>query len=343
MLDFSSNPEIRRLYLQQMKKLEYFDVTNNAKLERLYLSSSSNIIAIDLTQNTNLLRLAVSWNSTIQELDLSNNIALRRLYLTELGGVTELDLSNLSNLEILEIRGFEAKIDREMNLYLPPEMQNLSKLRLSVSVFTTPIVLNAPILKEFWYSEAFGTPLSLAQQIDLTDSIGLESIFLECKCELITLPFESNLKEFEFYNTFSRPSYSLSLFNWANQHKLTKFKAVGTNFSELDLPSNLTEIDLENNSFSTFEVPKAAKTLQLESNNLTEIDLSFSLDLESLILSENKLTNLDNNINNLLAYDNPLYKRIWGNPLTEEAIQSLVDVTISNPNITIDFVDDNED
>ncbi len=84
-------------------------------------------------------------------------------------------------------------------------------------------------------------------------------------------------------------------YNYSNDDKITSAKGIGklTGLTQLDLNSNqLTSIDLSNNT--------ALSNLNLSNNQLTSIDLSNNINLIDLSLYDNLLTSIDINSNTLL-------------------------------------------
>ncbi|QDP00230.1 hypothetical protein [Thalassotalea sp. PS06] len=194
------------------------------------------------------------------------------------------------------IRNF-ALTSSKLNYLDVNNLENLVELDLQNNLLLTTVdVSNAVKLKEITISES---PL---EAIDLINLSELESLHLYTKFfyidedgnglvsegSLISLSLEYNEKLTEVVITGARFS-SLTL---KNHEALTQLIVEGDiQFVDLDLPSLIT-LNLESNELGNIDLSLLPniENLNLSSNHLTEIDFSFNPSLAEVDLTNNKWT-----------------------------------------------------
>ena len=292
--DVSGDGQVPTALIEVVTSINLSDqsITNLTGLEdfialETLVATGNNFTSINLSQNTELSGLSI-WGNALDNIDLSNNTKLTSLILSS-NNLTALDISNnvllqefyISNNPIQSIDlsgsnnliGFEAKNCNLSTL----NIANGTNTNISYFDTTGNSDLYCILVDDASYSATNWT------------NIDIQASFSDTYCRYTAIPdsnFEAKLEALG-YDDIS-----------------------GDGQVPTKLIENITSVNLRNsniNDATGIEDFTALKTLILDSNNLTEIDVSNNIALERLELNGNNLLELDvsQNINlTILDLDN---------------------------------------
>ncbi|WP_051599150.1 cell wall-binding repeat-containing protein [Metaclostridioides mangenotii] len=339
-LDCSRNEELNSLILN--KKLETL-IAENSYLKSLDLSKNTNLNYLDISKdpgieglnnldiskNPNLEYLNMNYNN-ISTLNLNNNKALKFLY-AQSNKLEKIDISKNLNLEELEVGDNKLKsLDVNNNA-------NLVKLNIAEHEISSLNTKNNPLLK---FLEISHTKIV---DIDLSNNTDLEKLNLGGnKFTEISLPDLPKLKRLSAYSNSILTKLditkcpALEYLTLEGCYKLADLDiSKNINLEYVNLRCRLKSLDVSNNV--------NLKTVYLDGNELTSLDVSVLTKVEILSPSNNKLKQLDvsknvnlkqlnihtNELELLDVSNNKKLERLW----CEKNHLRYLDVT-NSPNLT---------
>ena len=319
--DFSKNLMLENIGILD-NTFTSIDVTKNTKLHTLELSKN-HIATVDLSQNTNLKRLGFE-NNNLKEIDLSHNTEL--WFISGFGNqLTSLDLSKntaLTTLNISNNRLIELNLKNGKNTILDSSLDLKNNPNL-----TCIKVDDVSYSNKNWsaYKDAtanFSTNCTIEYVIILPDH--------NFEQKLIDLGIDTDGLNGKITITNINSITSLDLSN-ANIKDLTGIE----NFT------GLTFLNVSNNQITTLDLSKNVllETLNVSSNQITTLDLSKNSNLKIVYVVNNPLISLNlrngNNRNFILPVETgkksvSLYTSFLG--LTSLSCIQVDDADYSNAN-----------
>ncbi|MBW1298602.1 M4 family metallopeptidase [Aquimarina litoralis] len=283
-LNISHNIELVEIDISS-NDLTALDLSNNTKLETIK-ATSLNLTSLDVSQLLELKSLIVSDNE-LSVLDVTANSKLQTLIIHR-NPISVIDISN--NTELLSFRADETNLE-SIDLSIHPN--------LIVADFD-----NNPLLSYVNIRNGSNTTLS---SFTCTDTPNLSCIIVDDAAYSTT-----NWPNIDATTTFTSTNYCRYT-AIPDSNFEAKLEALGYDDISGDgqvptaLIENITSIDLRSNNINDatgIEDFTALKTLVLDSNNLSEIDLSNNIALEQLDLDANNLLEIDVSQNiNLINLD----------------------------------------
>ena len=323
-IDLGKNTSLTKLDLSN-NKLSSIDLSKNTALTSLDLSGN-NISNIDLSKNTSLTKLWLASNK-ISSIDLSDNIALTffRLFSNNLSSIKLYDNFDISETSkaIGTQNAYQTSLDLGSNriinlikdykyycsskIVIPSEVDiqtfinNLGLQNLAAKVFKNDEEISSGKVKEgytlkLYYGdvEVDSIPIKIFENSVFNDEVFYKAIVDAYNKENKTsLSYTTNLTDEQLS---SIKSVSYSGYNKSDSEKIKSTTGIEklTSLTSLELNSNnIDNIDLSKNTSLT--------SLLLDSNKISSIDLSKNISLTVLALDVSKLSNIDLSKNTALT------------------------------------------
>ncbi len=323
-IDLGKNTSLTKLDLSN-NKLSSIDLGKNTALTYLDLSGN-NISNIDLSKNTSLTKLWLASNK-LSSIDLSDNIALTffRLFSNNLSNIKLYDNFDISETSkaIGTQNAYQTSLDLGSNriinlikdykyycsskIVIPSEVDiqtfidNLGLQNLAAKLFKNDEEISSGKIKEgyilkLYYGdvEVDSIPIKIFKNSAFDDEIFYKAVVDAYNKENKTsLPYTTNLTDKQLS---SIKSVSYSGYNKSDSEKIKSTTGIEklTSLTSLELNSNnIDNIDLSKNTSLT--------SLLLDSNKISGIDLSKNISLTVLALDVSKLSNIDLSKNTALT------------------------------------------
>ena len=319
-IDLSYNRELQKLYLET--QIDKINLEQNIKLKEIILSLSKESKNLNFSHLTNL-ETFISGHSEIENIILPSSIKKISLEWNKISSIT---LPN--GIESVNLNGNKIK-----NLVIPSSVKylnfNLSDITsidlpegiVSVDVSCNKLTsLNVPSSVKYLY--AYSNKISNIilpngiKNVSLNDN-KLESIDLPEGVEFVQL---SNNK----LTSLVIPSSVKELYAWNNNIS-----------NDIIVPNGIEKLFLNNNKISKIILSESSEYLKgvnLSHNNISNIDLNNSINIESLELNKNPLKNI--NVTQLLKL-----KYLY---LTETKLESNIDLK-NNVNLEFFYISGKEE
>ncbi len=323
-LDLSKNMAIESLDLYLANEIKALDLSNHSQLKYVHVGSGGSyvmanlislkvagcsnletlkcgktqITTLDISSNkelrllncatTSLTHLDTSKNTKLQELNVSgtplrtlnvsHNSMLNKLYVTYNPFIEEINLGNNRRLTSLEL------ID-EISVSRPIRGLKIIGSELKTITYRTSHTYERYPLGELDLSQAPNvTSLSIEKgglrELDLSNLTQLKSLILAGCYALEGVDISKNTELVEFHYASSNSNCLLEKIDFSNNKKLQTVKFQGCNISELDLSNNL-----QVNSLSLSNTPKLQLLNLGDNTHITELTSVGSADNIKIISS----------------------------------------------------------
>ncbi|WP_348718817.1 hypothetical protein [Tenacibaculum sp. 190130A14a] len=288
-LDVSSLVNLKTLWASNGNIFNTIDVSNNTALQDFRIRQYKGT-TIDLSANTALTRFACT-SCDLETVDTSNNPNLNFLDLWD-SDITSIDVSSNINLATLDVAYTNLS---ELDLSLNTGLTNL--IAHDINSLTSLNVKNGTNTSITGFKTA-GTPVPCILVDDVTYSttnwtnIDATSTFSNTYCNYTAIPdanFEAELEALGYDDISGDGQVPTALIE-----VVTALDVNNKNISDLTGIEDFT----------------ALIELIANANNITSIDISQNVDLETLIIGANDLTVLDISNNTLLKRLDVLYNDI---------------------------------
>ncbi|GAA0729997.1 hypothetical protein GCM10009430_40790 [Aquimarina litoralis] len=297
-LDLTVLPNLERADLES-NPLTAIDFSQNLLLEDVD-TDDTQIVNLDFSNNTALTRLDIDNTATLTTVVFGNAIGLTQLYIDETA-IESIDVSPLTGLRVLDVGDTNLKtLDISANIALTDlRVDNADLVSLDLrngnnSNFSRMEATSNTSLTCIMVDDA------TAAVTDFTD-IDMGVTFSETTCGYTLIPDANFEAALSVYDDIASDGLiptdrieNVSIVNVANSgiSDLTGIEAF-VNLETLNVNSNnLSVIDLSNNS--NLEI------LNAFDNELTSIDLSRNTQVERVYLGENQLSTIDVSTNTIL-------------------------------------------
>ena len=327
-IDLSKNTNLTSLGLRS-NKLSSIDLSKNTFLTYLYLENNE-LSNIDLSKNTSLKDLDLQINN-ISNIDLSKNTSLTDLNLksNNLSGIKLYDNYDISKLKntIKNQNTYQTNFDLGSNriinltkdykyyysskIVIPSEVDiqifidNLGLQNLTSKVFNNDEEISEGKVKENYILKLYyedkeidSVPIKIFENSAFDDEVFYKAVIDAYNKENNTsLPYTTNLTDEQL------SSIKIFSYNGNGKSDSEKIKSI----KGIEKLMTLTELYLDSNNISNIDLSKNIEltNLDLSNNNISNIDLSNNIKLEKLSTSSNKFEYIDISKNiNLHKYSN---------------------------------------
>ncbi|MEM6719923.1 MAG: matrixin family metalloprotease [Bacteroidota bacterium] len=255
--------------------LTSLNVGNSPNLQALFAGDNPNLSSLDFSNNSNLLVLLLD-NTSVNSLDFSVVPNIIDLVLSNNSSYTNIDLSALPNLLALNMSNCP-------NLEFIDFRNGNNTSLLTFNTLQTPL-LNCILVDNATYSTNNWTNVDAA------------TTFNEAYCDYTQIPdanFESRLDALGYDDISGDGQVPTELIN-----TITSLTASNRSISDLTGIEDFIALEVLNvntNNISSIDVSMLTQLteLQIGYNNLTSIDISNNTLLETLNVRNNSLTSLD--------------------------------------------------
>jgi len=282
--------DINFCWYQGIQSIE--GIENFTSLRSLVLVGNK-LTSVDLSALTNLIYLNVA-NNQLTELNVSTNTKLELIHAFT-NALTEIDLSNNVELQTLDLS------KNQLQSVIIAGADKLNSLKLNNNQLTS---------------------------VDISGNINLKTFYANYN-QLTNLDTHNNIN----LRWLSLKDNQLNNIDISN-NKLVELNLSNNQLSDIDLTGNnfLRNLYINNNHLTSIDLIDQAQNLErlyLDSNQLTNVNVSYTPHLEFLYLGNNQITNL--NIDGT-----PMLRELW---LGHNQLSN-VDLT-NNPNIVKLYAHDN--
>ena len=283
-------------------KLTTINLSQLPNLTELFLYDN-NLSNLNITQNSNLEKLIISLNP-INSIDLTNNIDLKLLDIT-LAGLTELDVTQNINLETLDCTNNALTIlDVTNNTLLKNLKCNSNNTIASLDVS------NNRLLESLNCMQNDIAVLDISNNIRLTEFDARINDLTCIKVWNVDFANENWSDKIDNRASFGDSCYTKIVDEKFEQALIdggfdnNKDGFILTNIANTIETLQLSSLEIED--LSGIEAFTSLRTLNLDENKLTSVDLRNNTQLNSLIISNNLLDRLDISNNTSLTSFNAI-------------------------------------